>query len=264
MPSVPTLAALRPSICQMWRTKCTVEDLPLVPVTAAMVAGCRPAKAAAISATRRRGLVARTTTMAGSSGGSSASKAARIATAPRPTASAMNAAPSWREPARAANRKPGFTLRESRVRPERTGSRVKAAGDAVASALTRMSSLSSNAAHSRCGCGRRLVRAGRCRQRLALILRAMACVRRHELRRHHLCRQRSRGDFDRRQALLQVARQDAVERRDVFDECLDAGRSDHAGSGVTGGFGSALGLIERHDNDELRIVHGKHAYERAD
>ena len=39
MPSVPTLAALRPSALQIWRTKCTVEDLPLVPVTAAMVAG---------------------------------------------------------------------------------------------------------------------------------------------------------------------------------------------------------------------------------
>ena len=49
----------------MWRTKCTVEDLPLVPVTAAMVAGCRPAKVAAISATRRRGLASRTTTMRG-------------------------------------------------------------------------------------------------------------------------------------------------------------------------------------------------------
>src|SRR5258707_9855475 len=264
MPSVPTLAALRPSVCKMWRTKCTVEDLPLVPVTAAMVAGCRPAKAAAINATRRRGLLARTTTMAGSSGGSSASKAARIATAPRPTASATNAAPSWRAPARAANRKPGLTLRESRVRPERTGSRGEAAGDAGASALARMSSLSSNAAHSRCGCGRRLVRAGPCRERLARLLRAMACVRRHELRRHHLCRQRSRGDFDRRQALLQVARQDAVERHDIFDERLDGWRPVHAGRGITGSFGDALGLIERHPDDEFRIVHGKHASERAD
>src|SRR5580698_90963 len=251
MPSVPTLAALWPSVCQMWRTKCTVEDLPLVPVTAATVAGCRPAKAAAISATRRRGLLARMTTMVGSSGGSSASKAARIATAPRPTASATNAAPSWRAPARAANRKPGLTLRESRVRPERTGSRGKAAGDAGASALACMSSLSSNAAHSRCGGGRRLVRAGCCRQRLARLLRAMACVGWHELRRHHLCRHRSGGDLDRRQALLQVARQDAVERRVLFDERLDAGRGHHAGRGITGGFSDTLGLIERHHNDEF-------------
>jgi len=69
VPSVPTLAAFRPRFAQMWRTKWTVEDLPLVPVTAAIDAGCAPAKAAAIRATRRRGLASRMTMTEGSSGG---------------------------------------------------------------------------------------------------------------------------------------------------------------------------------------------------
>ena len=123
MPSVPTLAALKPSALQIWRTKCTVDDLPLVPVTAAMVAGWSPAKAAAISAARRRGLASRNTTISGASGGSTASGAARIATAPRFTASATNEAPSALEPGSAANRKPGWTLRESSARPASRGSR---------------------------------------------------------------------------------------------------------------------------------------------
>ena len=55
-------------------------------------------------AARRRGLVSRSTTISGASGGNTASGAARIATAPRFTASATKEAPSALEPERAANR----------------------------------------------------------------------------------------------------------------------------------------------------------------
>ena len=42
MPSVPRLAAFKPKLRQICRAKLTVELFPLVPVTAAIVAGCAP------------------------------------------------------------------------------------------------------------------------------------------------------------------------------------------------------------------------------
>ena len=125
MPSVPTLAASRPSAVQMWRTKWTVELLPLVPVTAAMVAGCRPANVAAISAMRRRGLASRTTTMPLSNGGSTASDPARITEAPR-LRIGDEARTVGFGAGRAAKRKPGWTLRRVERQAGTLGSRGKA------------------------------------------------------------------------------------------------------------------------------------------
>ena len=41
-PSVPMLAARLPNAAQSWRVNTATELLPLVPVTAATVAGCGP------------------------------------------------------------------------------------------------------------------------------------------------------------------------------------------------------------------------------
>src|SRR5260370_1178268 len=57
---VPMLAASPPSAAQIWRVKAATEVLPLVPVTAAIVAGWRGWKRAAASASARRTLSART------------------------------------------------------------------------------------------------------------------------------------------------------------------------------------------------------------
>ena len=54
-PTVPMLAAPKPIVLQIWRTKAATEVLPLVPVTAAMV-GCTAKKFAAIKASARRAL----------------------------------------------------------------------------------------------------------------------------------------------------------------------------------------------------------------
>ena len=54
-PSVPRLAAGWPSAVQISRVKCATEVLPFVPVTAAIVRGCRPWNRAASSARRRCG-----------------------------------------------------------------------------------------------------------------------------------------------------------------------------------------------------------------
>ena len=50
------LAEACPSRCQIWRVKAATEVLPLVPVTAAIVAGCCGKNLAAASASARRGL----------------------------------------------------------------------------------------------------------------------------------------------------------------------------------------------------------------
>src|SRR5882724_4974762 len=155
--------------------------------------------------------------------------------APRLTASMTKLAPSALEPARAAKRKPGWTLRESSVRPAMTGSRGKA--------LTPMSSLSNNATHSRSG--RRLT-AGARRQRLAF--RHPATHRRGDDRSGRGWQghgDRGRCDFERRLA-APVARQDAVKRHDILDDRLHAGRGHHAAGRIAAGFGDAMGLVERH------------------
>ena len=186
MPSVPTLAALRPSVAQMWRTKWTVEVLPLVPVTAAMVAGCRPAKAAAISATRRRGLASRTTTTAGSSGGRSASDAARIATAPRFTASATKAAPSGLGAGEGGEQEAGLDLARIEGQAGKNGiARQRGRGRAgVGACPHELTQQQRDALPLRVrppsGSGR-AVPAAPC----AVPGAAMACARRHELRRRH-------------------------------------------------------------------------------
>ncbi|MEY9293158.1 hypothetical protein ABH979_006232 [Bradyrhizobium ottawaense] len=53
---VPMLAEACPSRSQIWRVNAATEVLPLVPVTAAMVAGWAGKKLAAASASARRGL----------------------------------------------------------------------------------------------------------------------------------------------------------------------------------------------------------------
>ena len=116
-PSVPRLAALVPPAAQIWRRNSTVLVLPLVPVTATTVAGCGPASAAAICASRRRGSGSRISGRGGTPCGQSVPCGASTATAPRATASAMNARPSARLPGSAANRSPGTTWRLSAVMP---------------------------------------------------------------------------------------------------------------------------------------------------
>ncbi len=73
-PTVPRLAAGLPSAVQISRRKATMEDLPLVPVTAATMSGCAPKKAAAKRASPARGLASsmKRTPSAVASGASSA------------------------------------------------------------------------------------------------------------------------------------------------------------------------------------------------
>ena len=78
--------------------------LPLVPVTATTMAGCAPARPAAICASRRRGSGSRSSGRGGTPGGQAVPAGASTATAPRATASAMKARPSARLPGSAANR----------------------------------------------------------------------------------------------------------------------------------------------------------------
>ena len=58
---VPRLAAGWPSRDQIWRVNAATEVLPLVPVTAAITAGCRGNIRAAANASARRALTTRTT-----------------------------------------------------------------------------------------------------------------------------------------------------------------------------------------------------------
>src|SRR5579883_1943173 len=136
MPSVPRLAAGVPVCCQIWRVKAATEVLPLVPVTAAIVAGCGAWKRAAISARRRRGLGSAMSATDGAASDAAASARPRssvsTATAPRLTASAMNRRPSSRAPGSAAKSQPGRTSRESAVRPRMSGA-AEAGRDAARS-----------------------------------------------------------------------------------------------------------------------------------
>src|SRR5689334_15748044 len=200
---------------------------------------------------RRRGLSSRTTTMPLSMGGRTTPDAAKIAVAPRLTASLIKVAPSALEPASAAKRYPGWTLRESSVRPATTGS----------GGMTDvpMSSLNRKAPHSG---DRRLSSAAGSRQGLAL---GPAAVRRH---RHHRGRRRGRhghrhrGDLERR-LLAPVARQDAVEGDDVVDDHLDTRRRDHAAGRIAASFRQAFRLIQRDQHEELGVAHREDANERA-
>src|SRR3984893_5427961 len=102
-----------------------MEVLPLVPVTAAIVRGCRPWKRAARRASRRCGFGSTRIATRSRDCGVSASawaSSVRIATAPCATASAANARPSRRVPGKAAKRKPGRMVRESALRPTISGS----------------------------------------------------------------------------------------------------------------------------------------------
>src|SRR3954469_16952373 len=121
MPSVPRLAALWPRSSQSCRANWTVEVLPLVPVTAATEAGCRPKKRAASNASRSLGF---SSSMTATPSGATVPTGPKTATAPRPTASATKARPSAFVPGSAANSQPGFTARESLVRPAIRGSRA--------------------------------------------------------------------------------------------------------------------------------------------
>src|SRR3954454_5023692 len=90
-PMVPMLAAAWPSCCQIWRVKAATDVLPLVPVTAAMVVGCRGKNLAAAGASARRvfGVPTTGTGDTGCAGGSPA-----IATAPDAIAAQMHREPS--------------------------------------------------------------------------------------------------------------------------------------------------------------------------
>ncbi len=118
MPSVPRLAAGRPSRRHIWRMKSTTEVLPLVPVTAATLAGCAPKNRAASRANSRRGVSSRMTCTPAGRGPVAVPVGAIIAFAPRASASWMKARPSARAPGAAMNKYPGRTARESAVRPQ--------------------------------------------------------------------------------------------------------------------------------------------------
>ena len=133
-PIVPMLAALWPSADQICRVKAATEVLPLVPVTAAIVAGWRGKNFAAASASARRTLG--TWTSATPSGSASA-RSAITATAPAASACGTKAAPSCLVPGTATNRKPGLTARLSAVSP------------AIASASKRASQRASSLKRSR-------------------------------------------------------------------------------------------------------------------
>ena len=108
-PSVPRLAAGRLSRVQIWRSRSATEVLPLVPVTAAMVAGMGAYHRAAISAKRWRGFAATMCTARAVS--TFASGRATMATAPAAMASSMKSSPLKRTPGKAPKMVPGVTLR---------------------------------------------------------------------------------------------------------------------------------------------------------
>src|SRR5579864_2742660 len=101
---VPIEAETCPRLAQISRVKAATEVLPLVPVTAAIVAGCRGKNLAAASesASRAFGVTTNGTAQADEGACSPAT-----ATAPAAIADAMKRAPSVLCPARAKNTSPG-------------------------------------------------------------------------------------------------------------------------------------------------------------
>ena len=221
MPSVPTLAAFRPSAVQMWRTKWTVEDLPLVPVTAAMVAGCTPGE----RGRHQRDAAARIG-IAHDDDRPDRAAAARhrvrpgSPTAPRLTASATKAAPSWRCARQGGEQEAGLGPCGSRESGRQEPDRAATRDGGCRVGARRMSSLSRNATHSR-------VRPPPDRDRAAP---AAPCVARRRdgarspARTGAAAPAPEQGSTRSRAAagLLQVARQDAVERHDALDDRLHA------------------------------------------
>src|SRR5262245_18964586 len=110
---VPMLADSWPRLCQICRVKAATDVLPLVPVTAAMVCGCRGKNLAAASASARRGFLVTTNGTRAPSGRWSLA----TATAPAAMAASMKREPSVLLPASAKNRSPGFTTRLSTASP---------------------------------------------------------------------------------------------------------------------------------------------------
>src|SRR6516165_405719 len=111
---VPMLAEAWPSRCQICRVNAATEVLPLVPVTAAIVAGCRAYNFAAASASARRGFFVETNGTDNAVGGA---RSPATATAPLAIAASMKRAPSVLLPASAKNSSPGLTMRLSTARP---------------------------------------------------------------------------------------------------------------------------------------------------
>src|SRR5499426_3067147 len=136
MPTVPMLAAGWPSACQIWRVNAATDVLPLVPVTAAMAAGCRGCSRAAASASARRAFL--TCAKATASGSASGRCSAMTAVAPAAIAAPAYFRPSAFVAAMATNRSPGRTLRLSAVTPP-TGRAAKR-GSYAASAGRRSAS----------------------------------------------------------------------------------------------------------------------------
>src|SRR6516162_5190568 len=115
-PMVPMLAERCPSRTQICRVNAATEVLPLVPVTAAIVAGWRGKNLDAIEARARRALATRINEIpdgSGAAGGHSAT----IATAPAAIAASMKRAPSALPPAMATNTLPRFIVRLSAATP---------------------------------------------------------------------------------------------------------------------------------------------------
>ena len=106
-PKVPILAARSPAMRQIWRVISTVEVLPLVPVTATMVAGTGLKNPAANCAKARRG----SAFLMWSAPSTRASGRATMAIAPASIAAGMKSSPLNRSPAKAPSTVPGATLR---------------------------------------------------------------------------------------------------------------------------------------------------------
>src|SRR3569623_3762343 len=119
------LAALSPRDAHIWRVKAATEVFPLVPVTAAVVAGWRGKNAAAASASARRTCG---TTIIATPGGTSAARSAMTAAAPFASACGTKASPSALVPGAATHRQTAVTLRLSEAmnvssRPAKRGSK---------------------------------------------------------------------------------------------------------------------------------------------
>ena len=218
-----------PSAAQIWRDEVDGRGLAVGAGDGGDGRGCRPAKAAAISASggadwRRARRRCRGRAAAGPrrSAGEDRRGAALDGVGDEGRAVGLGAGEGGEQEA-------GLDL----ARVERqAGQRSRGSRRRSASALP-MSSLSRNATHSR-RVRPPLIRAGQPATPCARA-GAIACTRRHDRRRRHGARHRRRGDLERRQALLQVARQDAVERHDVLDDRLDLGADDHAAGRVAAG-----------------------------
>src|SRR3569833_297045 len=114
MPTVPTLAALKPEASQICRTNETIDDLPLVPVTPTIVSGCGANCLAAARAYAARASGTTTTGMPGSVPGL---RSVIIALAPLARACAANASPCVWRPGMAKNTSPGLIARLSALTP---------------------------------------------------------------------------------------------------------------------------------------------------